>query len=134
MTGDTRVVLATAAIGDDPIGCVVVHHGAVMQKPPTTEDNEKGVVHDCVLRVIAFTLLQPDLLGVVPARDGSWDMVAFLERLRRFLSESHRMIETHSGQPLINAFLVRIDSKTLKVTASLGDNSAIIKGTGKKTA
>jgi hypothetical protein len=122
MTGDTRVVLATAnTAAGSLLGLPVAHHGAVMQTAAGAagEDGpETFMVHDAVLRVIAFTLVQGDLIGTLPLPSATivgqaeaWDVGPFLERLQIFLVREQRLVERHTGRPLARAFLVRIDEK-----------------------
>ena len=172
MTGDTRVVMATeeavrgadkagqqneeteggASGGGALVGSLVAHHGAVM---PAFADGTDGggaatVVHDAVLRVIAFTLVQGDLIDALPpaAETGRslavvtsskeaeakveaeaddkgqearcWNVRPFLQRLEGFLQREQRLIERHSGRPLTRAFFVKIDLETGKVVSVLG--------------
>lgn len=68
------------------------------------------VVHDAVLRVIGFTLVQGDLLRYAPSsKTGEWDIAAFLLRLELWLQAKKRLVEAHTGLPLVAAFFVRVD-------------------------
>ncbi|CAB9506342.1 expressed unknown protein [Seminavis robusta] len=121
MTGETRVVLATAekSTPQSIVGLPVIHHGAVAPRSGGTvgiHGTPRGAdraVHDSVLRVIGFTLLQENLLPVVPRATASivedpWDMQKFLVALQTFLQTKQRLFETQSGLPLQRAYYVQI--------------------------
>lgn len=111
MTGDTRVVLcARDKTPENILGLPVIYHGAVAPNV-VTERSTDDAVHDCVLRVIGFTLIQSDLLSVAPKADGKWDMKAFLKNLEMFLQTKKRLFEVQSGQQLCKVYFVQIDSK-----------------------
>ena len=140
MTGQTRVVLGTAdKTASNIVGRFVIHHGAVAPLRDNTtaatnssssttsksasitstlkDTQQQGdpAVHDCVLRVIGFTILQDGLIQGIPkvGYDGKmyWDIEQFLKLLQHFLESKRRLFETQSGQPLVKAFFVRIDSQ-----------------------
>jgi hypothetical protein len=125
MTGNTRVVLATAdkSSPHSIMGLPVLHHGAVAPttKAQSNDDDMKRssgqadvAVHDCVLRVIGFTILQEALQKTVPRALSSqmeepWNIQRFLDALQVFLESKHRVFETQSGLPLRKAYYVQID-------------------------
>lgn len=105
MTGDTRVVLCTAAVAQrGVVGLPVVHHGA-------TGARGSDVVHDAVLRVIGFTLLQGNWPPACVADSGEWDTPLFVRGLEGWLQRDCRMIEASSGEAAARAFLVQIDEE-----------------------
>ena len=79
------------------------------------------VVHDAVLRVIAFVLLiHRDLADTLPqTKDGDMDMVSFLTQLEKYLVSSERLIQGETGKILTKAFFVRIDKETYTVVEVL---------------
>ena len=127
MTGDTRVVLATAekSTPHSIVGLPVIHHGAVApatNAPKPNNDKKRGTaqpdgaVHDCVLRVIGFTILQRSLRDAVPQalsssspREEPWNIQRFLDTLQTFLESKRRVFETQSGLPLLKAYYVQMD-------------------------
>jgi hypothetical protein len=122
MTGDTRVVLATADKSSlqSIIGLPVIHHGAVAptkSTQSTSNDNKErsgaqAAAHDCVLRVIGFTILQETLRKTVPSsspREEPWNIQIFLKALQTFLESKQRLFESQSGLPLTKAYYVQID-------------------------
>ena len=68
------------------------------------------VVHDAVLRVIGFTLIQGDLLRHAPSsKTGEWDIATFVLRLQQWLQAEERLVEAHTGLLLVAAYFVRVD-------------------------
>ena len=123
---DTRVVLCTAdKTGNNVVGLPVIHHGAVL--PALKTGSANAAVHDCVLRVIGFTILQGDLKDVSPKIGckgaDDWNMNKFLQRLQTFLESEKRLFETQSASILVKAMLVRIDIKSGIVLEVLQDGN-----------
>jgi len=117
MTRDTRVVLCTSdKSAKNIVGLPVIHHGSVAASTSNKNDKKAAdqAVHDCVLRVIGFTILHKPLLKneAVPKPgccQDDWDVNVFVRSLRLFLESDRRLFETQSGQPLVNAYFVRLD-------------------------
>ena len=86
-----------------------MHHGAVMRNDD--DATAKGVVHDAVLRVIGFTIVQGDLYDVAPGRDGEWNISNFVTELEGWLARERRVVEMQTGRPLLRAYFVRIADK-----------------------
>ena len=75
---------------------------------------EQGVVHDSVLRVVGFTIVQGDLYDAAPERDGEWNISRFVQKLEEWLARERRVVEMRTGRPLVRAYFVRIaDSNKL---------------------
>ena len=108
MTGDTRVVMSADAQADI-VGRTVMHHGAVMRNDD--DATAKGVVHDSVLRVVGFTIVQGDLYDAAPERDGEWNISRFVQKLEEWLARERRVVEMRTGRPLVRAYFVRIADK-----------------------
>ena len=132
MTGHTRVVLGSSqAISglEDIVGVSVVHHGALVDSLPADNkcqrERAQGVVvlHDAVLRVIGFTLLQDSLLQAIPpnASPQDWEIRSFLNCVESWLETEQRMVERHTGDLLSKAYFVRIDVKRNVVQEVLMD-------------
>ena len=114
MTGDTRIVMATTRVAsrhhDGVIGLRVLHHGEVA-------NGEDDFVHDCVLRIIGFTLLQGDTPILQAVHELEKDDLQipgpatsrFLHRLWALLNLDQRLVETHTGADLTHVNLVKID-------------------------
>jgi hypothetical protein len=123
ITGETRVVLATADISPHNIvGLSVVPDGAVEPaqvmegKDDTMQVDNKNnqAVYDCFRRAIDLTGLNTELADAVPKSGNTkkeWDVNRFVTTLQQFLASKKRLFETQSGRPLVKAFFVRIDSK-----------------------
>jgi hypothetical protein len=121
MTGDTRMVLATARVAhhSDLIGLRVLHHGQVVVEKKHEDD---FVVHDCVLRTIGFTMIQGGEPVMEAARelenDSTVDGAAtqmLLHRTWAWLTLDRRLVESHTGEDLTHVYLVRID-ESMRVT------------------
>jgi hypothetical protein len=61
------------------------------------------------MRVIGFTLMHGDLESAY--KEGRWDMKTMLRLLEGWLVQERRLVEMHSGMPLLRAYFVRIDPK-----------------------
>eukprot|EP00934_Nitzschia_sp_Nitz4_P000056 Nitzschia sp. Nitz4//scaffold30_size153850//131475//132818//NITZ4_002795-RA/size153850-processed-gene-0.22-mRNA-1//1//CDS//3329547315//56//frame0 len=125
MTRDTRLVLATEAVANmDIVGLRVLHHGELL----TSAQKDAGsspVVHDAVLRILGFTMVQGgdaivqavQALGVQDAsfeEEGSSAPVsestkALVYRIGAWLPMERRLVEVQSGEPLTHAYFVRVD-------------------------
>eukprot|EP00927_Polykrikos_kofoidii_P063495 TRINITY_DN58328_c0_g1_i1.p1 TRINITY_DN58328_c0_g1~~TRINITY_DN58328_c0_g1_i1.p1 ORF type:complete len:430 (-),score=54.16 TRINITY_DN58328_c0_g1_i1:42-1331(-) len=105
MTGDTRVVLSTAATASRGVrGLPVIAQGPCSK-------TSSFAVHDAVLRVIGFTLLQPsDGEALQVWKSDDCDVPVFIERLQDWLASEERLFEASSGEPLVVATFVRLDS------------------------
>jgi len=128
MTGDTRVILCTDdKTRESVVGLPVLHAGAAAPISTTRSDDAGGlkrrpnpatrVVHDCVLRVVGFTMVHEELLEACPKITNAtaldtWNVGNFVDSVTQFLWEERRLYESHTGEPLVKAMLVRIDSKS----------------------
>lgn len=131
MIGDTRIAMGSSLARslEDKTGVSVVHHGALVDSLPAVDKRVGGhevtVLHDAVLRVVGFTLLQDSLLQAIPphtcTRPQDWDIRTFLNCLESWLETEQRMVERHTGHTLTKAYLVRIDVKRNVVLEVLMD-------------
>jgi hypothetical protein len=135
MLGDTRLVLGVSSCSaTTALGCIVRPHGQLADRSSSSSsssDAQRSLeLHDAVLRVIGFTLLQGDdsvrraVLALLAsgARDAPLrsNRVALSEvelaavrhctaALQAWLSSSGRLVEAQSGQKLERVMFVRVD-------------------------
>ena len=115
------------------VGRTIAHHGAVSRDDGgVVGGSGEEVVHDCVMRVIGFTLLHRDLRSTVPARGGGeereWDTEGFVRALQDVLIREGRVFETTTGRPLVRAHFVRMESATSKTVAEvIVDGNALLR-------
>eukprot|EP00164_Ancoracysta_twista_P011297 GFYU01017368.1.p1 GENE.GFYU01017368.1~~GFYU01017368.1.p1 ORF type:complete len:481 (-),score=89.80 GFYU01017368.1:179-1621(-) len=154
MVSDQKIVLTTDATArpnvavtkDDPCGLIgrrVLCHGLIdakramsLMQVPSAE--RESVAHDCVMRVIGFTLLQGDDDVVVAATRMLSDRVQdstvgaevvnrvrvaeYLRALVTWLRREERVYETHTGEPLWAAHWVTVaDGKITGVLMSASE-------------
>lgn len=114
MTGDTRMVLATQRVASlDILGLRVLHHGEL----PSSKEMEtmEPLLHDAVLRVLGFTMVQGSipLVEAILALKGDVDnaTTTLVCRVGAWLSLERRLVEVHTGEPLSHVYFVRIDQE-----------------------
>ena len=121
MTGDTRLVLFGKNITDKNqlIGVKIVYHGMIIKNINNSDSDDGNIqVHDAVLRLIGFTLLQggDELLQYCPkpiaTKTGKeWNIKLFCNAASLWLEREKRLIEMSTGEPLINTAFVEINDK-----------------------
>ena len=115
------------------VGRTIAHHGAVSRDDGgVVGGGGEEVVHDCVMRVIGFTLLHRDLRSTVPTKGGGekceWDTKGFVRALQDVLIREGRVFETATGRPLVRAHFVRMESATSKTVAEvIVDGNALLR-------
>ena len=123
MTSDTRLVLTTAeppprdylnpVVSSDLVGLRVVRHELLSD---SEEAAEPMVVHDGVMRVIAFTTVRAGLHSLLS--EGA-AMPLVLSTLTAWLEEEHRLVESATGLPVRCAYFVRVSRETGRVVEVL---------------
>jgi len=130
MCGDTRLVLATrSCTRHAAVGCAVRHHGLLVDGGSAGSDGAVVELHDAVLRVLGFTLLQGDasvrraLLSLLaaatqdaPLRSSHVTlcsselagMQGYVAALQQWLAAGGRLVEGRSGLQLERALFVRV--------------------------
>jgi hypothetical protein len=61
------------------------------------------------MRVVGFTLMHGELESAY--KEGHWDIKTMLRLLEEWLVRERRLVEVHTGLPLLRAYFVRIDPK-----------------------
>ena len=123
MTSDTRLVLTIAeppprdylnpVVSSDLVGLRVVRHELLSD---SEEAAEPMVVHDGVMRVIAFTTVRAGLHSLL-SEGAAIPLV--LSTLTLWLEEEQRLVEGATGLPLRCAYFVRVSRKTDRVVEVL---------------
>lgn len=130
MLGDTRLVLGVShCTAETVIGCAVRPHGLLLADHSCSDEAKLPEVHDAVMRVIGFTLLQGDIdvhrafltLLASGADNASLrssrvilsdsELAAIrvcAASLQRWLSLNTRLVEARSGLPLSKVLFVRV--------------------------
>jgi hypothetical protein len=132
MTGDTRLVMAVRdCTAQQAVGCAVRQHGLLVDGSGGGGGDRQGrlELHDAVLRLIGFTLLQGDsdvhrcLLALLAAGEHDAALrcshvtlcsseLAAMQRciaaVQRWLSSRQRLVEGRSGLTLQRAMFVRV--------------------------
>jgi hypothetical protein len=114
MTGDTRAVLSTVAAPTNVNGLPVIPTGvSAAAVARLTQRKYPAVLHDVLTRVIGFTTCQGHLEAAAltlkrdPSNPSGWHVTPFIEQVQRWLVSEKRLIELHSGSPLVRALFVR---------------------------
>ena len=132
MTGDTRLVMAVGdCTAQQAVGCDVRQHGLLVDGGGGGDGQGQFELHDAVLRLIGFTLLQGDsdvhrcLLALLAASEQHAALrcshvtlcsseLAAMQRcvaaVQRWLSSRQRLVEGRSGLTLQRAMFVRVGS------------------------
>lgn len=141
MTGDTRLVMAVRdCTSQQAVGCAVRQHGLLVDGGGGGDGQGQFELHDAVLRLIGFTLLQGDsdvhrcLLALLAASEQDSALrcrhvtlcsseLAAMQRciaaVQRWLSSRQRLVEGRSGLALQRAMFVRVgnDGSVTEVVA-----------------
>jgi hypothetical protein len=83
-------------------------------------------MHDGILRVVGFTLLQGGAAladAAMALRADGAGVSRFVAEVQRWLRQDHRLIEASSARPLQHAYFVKVDVATMRVREVLFDGS-----------
>jgi hypothetical protein len=149
MLGDIRLVLGVCdCTANSVVGCLVRPHGILLAGTNSSDGSEPLELHDAVLRVIGFTLLQGDsnvrrtLLALLnsgaedaPLRNShvilsSREVSAihdYMSSLQWWLLSGRRLVEARSGLPLERVLLVRVggNSRVIEVLHAVDCKSTL---------
>lgn len=105
VTGGTRLVLTSAPL-QEPVGRTVVAKG--IRNAPAAG---LGAAHDAWNLCVGETTLQNEILEAIDfedmAREG-WDATGLVRAIETWLRRDQRLIEVHTGTPLVRAFFVEM--------------------------
>jgi hypothetical protein len=124
VTGDTRLVLATPKVAANGlVGLRVLHQGERRENDGIAAGGGNDcddVVHDAVMRTVAFTLAQGGGPLIEVFRNMKYDstsnfslsITTLVHRTWAWLGVEQRLFDARTGDPLTCAYFVRIDASS----------------------
>ena len=85
-------------------------------------------VHDSILRVVGFTLMQGGASladAAMALRADGTGVQRFVAEVQRWLQHDHRLIEASTARSLQRAYFVRVDTATMSVREVLMGSSEV---------